>query len=180
MDGQVILASSSSISNNENYMAVVDPVTWAILSDWKGPDYIGWLIDLQPTPVAIPADLSFSSSLAQRLSSSGLIVLSVQGSKWNGMFQTTSKAVWIETNKGIVEAVFFANSIEAQQIQVASLSNKIAGRYAYKIQASPPTLVHEVTIDSAFPLYFTAQDNMFLITSNADLYETLKRIFSNK
>jgi hypothetical protein len=134
---------------------------------------------LRPTPIGIPADLDFSSSLVQLLNNSGLNVLSVQSSTWNGMFQSTNKAVWIKTDQGIVEAVFFADPTEAKQIQITRLSNTRAGRYIYKIQAPPSTLLHDVTIDAAFPLYFTMQHGMFLITSNAELDITLKRILSN-
>lgn len=92
------------------------------------------------------------------------------------MFQSTRKAVWIKTDRGIVEAVFFADPDEAGQIQVTQLPNGTAGRYMYKIQAPPPTLSHEVTIDAAFPLYFTMQRGMLLITASPELDDILKRI----
>ena len=135
--------------------------------------------DLRPTSIAIPADLGFSSSFVQLLSNSGLNVLSVQSSIWNGMFQSTNKAAWIKTDQGIVEMVSFTNTTEVKQIQVTQLTTTITGRYLYKIQAPPPTLLHDVTIDAAFPLYFTMQHGMLLITSNAELDRTLKHILSN-
>src|SRR5581483_6551425 len=177
LDGKAVLASSRSISNYESEMAVVDPESWFIVHTWKGSSYIGWLIAPQPAPIR--ADLSFSSSLVQRLSNGGLTIQSVQASKWNGMFQSTNKAVWIETDMGILEAVFFADSTEAKEIRVASVPNKVAWRYAYEIQAPPPTLTHDVTLDLAFPMYFATRENMFLITDSADLYEALKHIFAN-
>ncbi len=45
MDGKAILASSSTISSNVSYMALVDPDTWAIVSEWKGTVNVGWLLD---------------------------------------------------------------------------------------------------------------------------------------
>lgn len=45
MDGKTILVSSGMISDNVYSMASVEPDTWAIASEWKGPDYVGWLID---------------------------------------------------------------------------------------------------------------------------------------
>jgi hypothetical protein len=133
----------------------------------------------QPTLIAIPPDLDFSSSLVRLLSNSDLNVQSVQSSIWNGMFQSTNKAVWIKTDQGIVDAVFFSDPAEARQIQVTRQSNTTVGRYIYKIQALPSTLSHDVTIDAAFPLYFTMRHAMFLVTSSAELDKTLKRIISN-
>ncbi len=45
MDGKMILASSRTAGNNVNDMAVIAPDSWSILSEWKEPDYVGWLID---------------------------------------------------------------------------------------------------------------------------------------
>lgn len=44
MDGKIILVSSDTISNNVYYMAFIEPDTWTIARDWKGPDYVNWLI----------------------------------------------------------------------------------------------------------------------------------------
>ena len=48
MDG--IRPSSSppaAISDTVYYLASVEPDTWAIVSEWKGPDYIDWLMEPQ-------------------------------------------------------------------------------------------------------------------------------------
>ena len=133
----------------------------------------------QATQLVIPTDLNFSTPLVQLLSQSGLSILSVQSSTFMSMFQSTDKAVWIKTDKGIVEAVFFADSAEVKKIQIMPQSNEIAGRYIYTIQAPPPTLLHDQTIDAAFPLYFTVGRGMFIVTSNVELDKTLKSIFRN-
>jgi hypothetical protein len=96
------------------------------------------------------------------------------------MFQSTDKAAWIKTDEGIVDAVFFVDPAEARQIHVTQYPNKTAGRYIYTIQAPPPTLLHDQTIDAAFPLYFTVEQGMFMETSSAELDKTLKRIFSER
>lgn len=132
---------------------------------------------IQPTKAAIPTDLAFSSPLVQALSQYGLSILSVQSSTYVAMFPSTNKAVWIETNEGIVEAVFFDDPSEAEQIHITEQPNKTAGRYLYLIQAPAPTLSHDQTIDAAFPLYFTAAHNMLMETSSVELDRTLKRIF---
>jgi hypothetical protein len=96
------------------------------------------------------------------------------------MFQSTDKAVWIKTNEGIVEAVFFANPAEVEQIHIAEQTTETEGRYLYTIQAPAPTLLHDQTIDAAFPLYFTVKNDMLLITSSKELDQTLKHIFSGQ
>ena len=134
----------------------------------------------QPTQVAIPANLAFSSPLVQVLSQFRLSILSVQSSTYAAIFPTTDKAVWIETNEGIVEAIFFADSDEAAQIHITEQPSQTAGRYLYIIQAPPPTLLQNQTIDAAFPLYFTTESDMLIITSSKELDKTLKHIFSGQ
>lgn len=41
-------------------------------------------------------------------------------------------------------------------------------------------LLHDQTIDAAYPLNFTGKNEMLLITSSAELDKTLKRIFSGQ
>jgi WD40 repeat protein len=45
MDGKAILASGRIIGENLYSMALVDPETWMIASEWTGSDYVSWLID---------------------------------------------------------------------------------------------------------------------------------------
>jgi hypothetical protein len=44
MDGKVILVSSNAINESLSYMASVEPDTWAITGEWKGPANVSWLI----------------------------------------------------------------------------------------------------------------------------------------
>ena len=135
---------------------------------------------IQPTQVVIPTDLAFSTPLVQVLSQSGLTIMSVQSSTYMAMFPSTDKAVWIKTNEGIVEAIFFDDSAKVEQIHITEQPNKIVGRYLYIIQAPPPTLLHDQTIDAAYPLYFAVNSDMLLITSSEELDKTLKRTFSGQ
>jgi hypothetical protein len=93
------------------------------------------------------------------------------------MFPSTDKAVWIKTNEGIVEAIFFDDSAEVEQIHITEQPNKTTGRYLYTIQAPAPTLLHDQTIDADYPLYFTVKNDMLMITSSDELNQTLKHIF---
>ena len=130
---------------------------------------------IAPTAFTLPIDLAFAGPLVELLSNAGLAVEAVRSSVYTSFFQSTDQAAWIKTDQGIVEAVFFVDPAEAVQIRLTTLAGE-AGRYIYKIQAPAPTLSHDVTIDAAFPLYFTMPDSMFLVTSSAELDETLKRI----
>lgn len=102
--------------------------------------------------------------------------MSVRSSTYEQLFPSTDKAVWIKTNEGIVEAVFFANSDEVEQIRITEQPAKTAGRHLYTIQAPPPTLLHEQIIDAAFPLYFIAKNDMLIITSSDELDKTVNDI----
>jgi hypothetical protein len=135
---------------------------------------------IQPTQVAIPVELAFATPLVQVLRQSGLSILSVQDSVYMAMFQSTDNAAWIKTDKGIVNAVFFDEPTEAKSIHIFQDPNEITGRYLYTIQAPQPTLLHEQTIDAAFPLFFTMESGMLMVTSSADLDTILKRIFSEQ
>jgi hypothetical protein len=135
---------------------------------------------IQPTQVVIPTELAFSIPLAQVLSQSGLSILSVQSSTYMAMFPSTDKAVWIKTNEGIVEVIFFADPSEVEQIHVTEQPNKSEGRYLYIIQAPPPTLLHDQTIDAAYPLYFIVSSDMLMVTSSEELDKTLKHTFSRR
>jgi hypothetical protein len=45
LDGKAILVSTKTSSNNVSETTLIDPDTWAIISEWKGTDNAGWLMD---------------------------------------------------------------------------------------------------------------------------------------
>ena len=45
LDGKAILVSINTISGNVSYTTLIDPGTWATLSEWKGSVDLGWLLD---------------------------------------------------------------------------------------------------------------------------------------
>lgn len=137
-------------------------------------------IPIEPTQVVIPTELAFSTPLVQVLSQSGLSIMSVQDSTYMAMFASTDRAVWIKTNEGIVEVIFFAHPSEVEQIHITEQPNQSGGRHLYIVQAPSPTLLHDQTIDAAFPIYFTVSNDMFMVTSSEVLDKTLKHIFSGQ
>ena len=133
---------------------------------------------IEPSQVQIPVSLAFAAPLVEALNQSGLTILSVQSSVSSAYFQSTNEAVWIETNQGILEAVFLADTAEAEQIRITEKSGpQETGRFTYIIQAPAPTLQQDLTIEAAFRLYFTIAQNMLLQTSSPELDQTLKLIF---
>jgi hypothetical protein len=128
--------------------------------------------------VVIPADLVFSTPLVQWLGRSGVKVLSVRSSTYMSMFHSTDHAAWIDTNKGIVEVVFFADHTEGKYIRIIPFPDYSARRFSYIVRAPSPIMLHDQTIDAAFPLYFTVERGMFMVTSSEELDKTLKSMFS--
>jgi hypothetical protein len=67
--------------------------------------------------------------------------MSLQSSTYMAMFPSTDQAVWIKTNEGIVEVIFFGDASEVEQIHITKQLNKAEGRYLYIVQAPSPTLL---------------------------------------
>ena len=134
----------------------------------------------QPTTVPFSSGLAFATPLIRTLNQSGIHVLSVRDSTFASMFPSTHEAAWIETDKGIVDVLFFATPEEASHISITESPNSPAGRFSYIIQAPSPTLQHDQTIDAAFPLYFTVGHGMLMVTSSQQLNEELKHLFSER
>src|SRR5574341_138126 len=133
---------------------------------------------VQPTEIPLPVGLTRASTLLGWMTSSGLTILSVQNSIEGAHFQSHNQAAWIKTDRGIVDLVFFLDPAETDPIQVTVLQSQGTALYLYKIQAPFPTMSHEDTIDAAYPLYFTVQRGMFIVTSIAELDKALKRILA--
>jgi hypothetical protein len=55
----------------------------------------------------IANDLSFAKDFVQSLSDTGWAIQEVRHSKFNSFFGDSREAVFIKTDKGVVEAVFF-------------------------------------------------------------------------
>ncbi len=104
--------------------------------------------------------------------------LAVQNSIEGALFESPNQAAWIETDQGIVDVVFFLDPAETAYIQITPFPSQTEGRYLYKVQAPPPTMAHDITIDAAYPLYFTVQRGMFMETNSAELDKALKRILA--
>ncbi len=129
-----------------------------------------------PTGIAIPSDLDRVRTLVQWLGGAGITVLSVQHSVEGSLFQSASQAAWIRTDIGIADAVFFLDPAGTVDLQVIPLQSQEAGRYLYRVQAPYPAMLNAVTIDAAYPLYFTIRPGMYIETSSEQLDEILRRL----
>ncbi len=112
------------------------------------------------------------------MSSSSLTILEVQNSIEGALFQSPNQAAWIKTDKGIVEVVFFLDPAETTHIQITPLSGPTEARHLYQVQAPPPTVTHDVVIDAAYPLYFSVERGMYMVTNSVELHAVLKRILA--
>lgn len=132
----------------------------------------------QPTDIPLPVGLTRASTLLRWMTSSGLTILLVGNSIEGAHFQSPNQAAWVKTDRGIVDVVFFLDPTESDHIQVTPSPSHDRGRYLYKLQAPLPTMSHDDMIDAAYPLYFTVQRGMFIVTSSAELDQALKRILA--
>ena len=102
------------------------------------------------------------------------MVHSVRHSTWNGFFNASEKAAWIETDRGIVEVVFFPTKADAERIRITPVDNAAAGRFRYMIQETPSNVAR--VVDGNRPLFFTIKDAQFLVTSSRELDMVVKRL----
>jgi hypothetical protein len=86
----------------------------------------------QNQAVLIPHDLEFAKDLVRDLNESGFDVKSVRYSKLNGGELWTKDAVWIKTEKGIFEAVFYNDPNKPSHVVLTELPSK-PGFHEYKI-----------------------------------------------
>ncbi len=122
----------------------------------------------------VPNDLSFAKGFVQFLVDSGWIVQTVRPSKLNGFFRETRRAAWIDTDKGILEVVFFENDAEVDRIQLTEERSDISTYHKYVIQTAMTTQRME-----GGAAYFMKHGRMFIVTSDARLNESLKRLFAS-
>ena len=122
----------------------------------------------------VPADLAFAKPLVQLLVDSGWAVQPVRPSKLNGFFLATNKAAWIDTDKGILEVIFFDNPAQVVQIQITEGRSAIASYHKYVIKTPTETRRMEGSAT-----YFTKHSNMLIVTIDARVKEALDQLFAS-
>jgi hypothetical protein len=119
----------------------------------------------------VPNDLAFAKSFVQLLVDSGWAVQPVRPSKLNGFFLQTKKAAWIDTDKGIMEVVFFDNEADVEQIQITQERSNLH-IYILKTPAETRRMGGSAT-------YFTKHGNMLIVTIDAHLNDVLNQLFAS-
>ena len=120
------------------------------------------------TPL-VPAELSYAKEFVQFLNDSGWSIQTVQPSKFNGFFRETKKAAYIETDKGVLEVVFFDTNAAVEHIQITEAARGAPNNHVYVIKYADTTQRTE----GAGATYFTKYRNMFIITIDRDLNDRL-------
>jgi uncharacterized protein (TIGR03067 family) len=122
----------------------------------------------------LPQNLLHAEELLRLLRDSGLVVESVKLSNKDSLFKgrdTTEKAVWVKTDQGIVEAVFFPKPENAEQVEVMPAPNGEGGRYKYTVREKPDWPA--TPIDANMPQYFVIYGRMFIMTDARDIEKKL-------
>lgn len=120
----------------------------------------------------VPPDQAYAEEFVQSLADYGVAVHSVRQSKWNSFFPDTSDAAWIHTDQGVLNVVFFQTAARTDQIQVTPIADAPPDRSKYEVKDDGVRASR--SIDAGQPLYFTIANDVFVVTSDPDLDETVK------
>ena len=122
-----------------------------------------------------PADPAYADArnFADVLDQSGIKVLTISPSKFNGFFRGVQKAAYYRTDKGIFEVIFFPDAAAAGKLSVHEIRK--GDRYLYSFTGQPHPNPPGDTMDSAKQMRFITYGNLFILVWGDDkLYETLK------
>jgi len=119
----------------------------------------------------VPPQVSYAIGFVQRLSDGGLWIQRVALSKYNGGYFGPTKAVWVKTDKGILEAVFFDKPADLDRIQLQEDETGNPKNHKYTV-----TLPNgqTVTWDAGHAsVYFIKYRDTLIITRDGQLNEAL-------
>ena len=120
----------------------------------------------------VPAQVSYATGFVQRLSDAGWRVQKVALSIYNGGYFGPTKAIWIKTDKGILEVVFFDKPADLDAIQLQEEESGTPGYHRYRI-----TLANKTEgMEGRLPVYFTKHQDKLIITYDRELNEALNSL----
>jgi hypothetical protein len=119
----------------------------------------------------VPPQVSYATEFVQRLSDGGLWIQRVALSKYNGGYFGPTKAVWVKTDKGILEAVFFDKPAELDRIQLQEEETGNPKTHRYILTLPNGQIVKWDTGHSA--VYFIKNRDALIITRAGELNEAL-------
>jgi hypothetical protein len=119
----------------------------------------------------VPQQVGYATGLVQRLSDGGLWIRRVALSKYNGGYFGPTKAVWVETDKGILDAVFFDKAADLERIQLHEEQTGDPKKHKYTVSLPNG---QTVTWDMGHAaVYFIKYQDALIITRSGDLNEAL-------
>ena len=119
----------------------------------------------------VPPQVSYATGFVQRLSDGGLWIQRVALSKYNGGYFGPTKAVWVKTDKGILEAVFFDKPADLDRIQLQEEETGNPKNHRYTVTLSNG---QTVTWDTGHAsVYFIKYRDTLIITRDGQLNEDL-------
>ncbi|MDQ3907725.1 MAG: hypothetical protein M3268_05210 [Acidobacteriota bacterium] len=92
-------------------------------------------------------------------------------SNFESFFRETHRAAYIETDKGVLEAIFFDRDADVEQIRVSEEPMRDAGYHEYVVQT--PKTTRKIAGAAS---YFTKRRNVFITTSDPGLIDALNRL----
>lgn len=119
----------------------------------------------------VPQQVGYATGFVQRLSDGGLWIRRVALSKYNGGYFGPTKAVWVETDKGILEAVFFDKPAELDRIRLHEEETGNPKKHKYTVTMPAGQTVTWETGHTA--VYFIKYQDALIITRSGDLKDAL-------
>ncbi|HEX8772921.1 MAG TPA: hypothetical protein VF735_04900 [Pyrinomonadaceae bacterium] len=121
-----------------------------------------------------PTDAAYqdAAEFARFLNKHGIAVKSVHRSKLESFFRGIEKAAFFRTDKGIVEVIFFPDSIGAEKVRV--IEQRRDGRYFYSFEGQPNPNPPGDTIDASRPMHFLMHRNWFIMPDGREFNDALK------
>ena len=119
----------------------------------------------------VPQQVGYATGFVQRLSDGGLWIRRVALSKYNGGYFGSTKAVWVETDKGIFDAVFFDKPADLERIQLHEERTENPKKHKYTVSLpNGQTVTWEM---GHAAVYFIKYQDALIITRSGDLNEAL-------
>jgi hypothetical protein len=119
---------------------------------------------------SIDPDAKFAAALADQLTRSGVAVIQVKRSVYESFFPQHHQASWIQTDHGIVEAVFFDNAQDANAVQVREGSATVG--HVYEISMGD----WRQTLKPDRPLFFATKGNIWVVSESEALVAAIRRM----
>jgi hypothetical protein len=124
----------------------------------------------------VPRDLEFATPFVQKLSDSGLKVLAVRYSKFNGGILSTTRAAWVKTDKGIVEVLFFETTAEVEKIQITEVEGSTSNYHKYTVTDG----VQLHPWEGRLPVFFRKYGNVLAITYDEKFRDVMSQLLTER